>query len=204
MLIPRLRMWLTLCVCCARCPLCWTAGTVQRQAALWREARCIRVLVMESQPWGCGKMGSEYALCAFGGGAHGVSAALNAPTRWNPAHHGRGIRSRCQVPTASPMWPPYLAARATFVPELCSAGSLFPTSGPRGPSVPSHAPPFHTHRHDCMPLILVRCIGYMGVCSDSGELPPREGKKPSKRNCRLQSFCNSCNRSQTRPILGQV
>ena len=57
---------------------------------------------------------------------------------------------------------------------------------------------------DGMPFILVRCIGYAGLCSDSGELPPREGEKPSKRNSRLQSFCNRFNRSQTRPFLGQV
>ena len=144
-LIPRLRMWLTLCVCCARCPLCWTAGTVQRQAALWREARCIRVLVMESQPWGCGKMGSEYALCAFGGGAHGVSAALNAPTRGKPAHHGRGVLARCERHAADSVWPPSLAARAMFVPELGSARSPFPTFGPGGPWVPPPAPPSHTY-----------------------------------------------------------
>ena len=131
---------LTLCVCCARWPLFWAAGSVRLEAPTWHEASCIRVLVMENQPWGCSKMGPkpQRTLCFRRGCARGQRCSQRADTDEPSAPRARGT---LPVPTPRAMgYSPganairrCLAARFSFILFLfLQCHSLHSRAGQRG------------------------------------------------------------------------
>ena len=109
---------------------------------------------------GCGaKWARHRTVCAFDGGAHGDSAPLSAPIWVNPGHTERRIPSHTQLHAVGATRPPFMAARAIFVPEFESAGSPFCASGPGGTVSNPNTPPRHMHRWIRMVVPYVRCTG---------------------------------------------